>query len=126
MMKAKVTKSSGHVYTDLGFDTGEAENRRVRGVLMMEIERYIRRRGLKQAEAAKHFGVKQPEISHLLNRNIDRFSIDKLMNMVRHVGKEIRIRVQGDKILITIQPAKPSPKTRRAKTARTRPTHAAA
>ncbi len=24
-MKAKVTESSGHVYTDLGFDTGEAD-----------------------------------------------------------------------------------------------------
>lgn len=96
-MKPRVTKSSGNVYVDLGLDPQEAENRRVRAVLMMEIERYINQHRMKQAEAAKYFGVKQPEISHLLNRNIDRFSIDKLVNMVSQIGKEIQIKIQPAK-----------------------------
>lgn len=107
-MKVKVTKSSGNVYLDLGFGPQEAENRRLRGVLIMEIERYIKRRRLKQADAAKYFGVNQPEISNLLHGQIDKFSIDKLVNMASKIGTEIRL---------TIKPVEPARKARSARAA---------
>jgi predicted XRE-type DNA-binding protein len=120
-MKPKVTKSSGNVYADLGFEAEEAENRRIRGVLMMEIERYIKRSGLKQAQAAAYFGVRQPEISHLLNRNIDRFSIDKLVNMASQIGKQINLKIKPAQALKDRQKAtkaRPSESSRKVHSAR--------
>ncbi len=114
-MKLKMKKSSGNVYRDIGFSVQEAENLRIRGVLMMEIERYINRRGLSQAAAAKYFGMKQPEISHLVNGHIDRFSIDKLVNMASQIGKEIDVKINPAKTALSARPANPARKARPAR-----------
>ena len=53
---------------------------------MIRARRYIKEEGLTQVEAAERFGVKQPEISNLINRKVDKFSIDKLVNMLARVG----------------------------------------
>ncbi len=101
----RMKRSSGNVFADTGFDAKRAENLRIRGVLMMEIERYISRRGLTQAAAAKYFGVNQPEISNLLHGHIEKFSLDKLVNMATQIGKAIDIK---------IKPARPGSKARPA------------
>ena len=61
-----MTKSSGNVFRDLGFPPEEAENLRVRAQLMVEIEKYVRAKGLTQKAAAKQFGITQPQITNLL------------------------------------------------------------
>ena len=66
MAKLKVTRSTGNVFEDLGFDKETAENLRIRSALMIEVEQLIRRRNLTQAQAAKLFGVSQPRVSDLM------------------------------------------------------------
>src|SRR5436190_11405731 len=61
-MRAKVTRSSGNVFRDLGFSAGEAESLRIRADLMIQIRRFIEARKLTQTTAAKVFGVTQPRI----------------------------------------------------------------
>ena len=90
----RMKRSSGNTFADTGFPTKQAANLHVRGMLMMEIERFIKQHNMKQTKAAKYFGVNQPEISNLLKGHIDKFSVDKLVNMASRIGKEINISIK--------------------------------
>ena len=92
-MTAKVHRSSGNVFRDLGFTAQEAESLRLRADLMIQIRRLIEGRRLKQAAAAKMLGVTQPRISDLVRGKIDLFSIDALVTMLSHLGIKVRIEV---------------------------------
>jgi predicted XRE-type DNA-binding protein len=87
----KITPSTGNVFRDLGFSTEEAEHLLIRSDLMAAAQKAIQRRGLKQAEAAKILGVRQPRVSDLLRGRIDLFSTDALIDMLARLG--IRVRV---------------------------------
>ena len=92
---ATLTKSSGNVFEDLGFDKEEAANLKIRSRLMMSLEDYIEREGLTQAEAAERLGVTQPRISDLVRGKIDLFSIDMLINLHARAGLRVRLEVVG-------------------------------
>ena len=62
-MKLKVTRSSGNVFRDLGFPAEEAEHLKIRSDLMIQLQKLITSRGLKQAETAKLLRVIQPRVS---------------------------------------------------------------
>jgi predicted XRE-type DNA-binding protein len=94
----KMTKSSGNVYEDLGYDGEEAANLRLRSSLMIAITRIIRHRGLTQHEAAEVFGVPQPRISELVRGKIRLFSIDKLVSMLSHAGIDVDLVVATDTV----------------------------
>ena len=93
----KMTRSSGNVFADLGFDKETAENLRIRADLMIELRDVIQRKGLTQAEAAKLFGVSQPRISDLVRGKIALFTIDMLVNMLARAGKKIVIQTKRAK-----------------------------
>jgi predicted XRE-type DNA-binding protein len=90
-MKQKVTRSTGNVFRDLGFAPDEAEHLRVRSDLLIQLQKAIRARGLKQAQAAKLLDVTQPRVSDLMRGRLDLFSVDTLIDMLARLG--IRIRV---------------------------------
>lgn len=90
-MVRRIRKSAGNVFTDLGFDPGEAEYLRIRADLMIELSRFIAAHGLTQASAARKFGVTQPRISDLVRGKIDRFSIDTLVTMLDHAGMRVTV-----------------------------------
>ena len=85
-MKLKVTRSSGNVFRDLGFPPEEAEHLRVRADLLIQIQKALEARGLKQAEAAKLLGVTQPRVSDLVRGRLDLFSVDILIAMLARLG----------------------------------------
>lgn len=93
-MKMRFTRSSGNVFRDLGFSPREAEYLKVRSELMTSLQKAIAARGLKQAEAAKLFGVTQPRVSDLMRGRIDLFSIDTLIDMLARLGIRARIVLQ--------------------------------
>ena len=66
MEKVKLTRSSGNVFRDLGFSGDEAEYLKVRADLMVNLQKVITARGLKQAKAAELLGVTQPRVSDLI------------------------------------------------------------
>jgi predicted XRE-type DNA-binding protein len=49
-MRLKVTRSTGDVFRDLGFPAEEAEHLRIRSDLLIELQKTIGKRRLKQAE----------------------------------------------------------------------------
>src|SRR5258706_384583 len=90
-MAAKITRSSGNVFKDLGFSASEAAHLRVRADLMIQLHRVIHDRGLKQAEAAKLFRISQPRVSDLMKGKVDLFSVDTLIEMLAQAGFKVRL-----------------------------------
>lgn len=94
MKKVKLTRSSGNVFRDLGFSGAEAEYLKVRSDLMVNLQKVITARGLKQAKAAELLGVTQPRVSDLMRGRIDLFSIDTLIDMGARLGVRTRLVLQ--------------------------------
>jgi len=93
-MKLKITPSTGNVFRDLGFRREEAEHLLVRADLMIQVQKLITSRRLKQRTAAKLLAVTQPRVSDLLRGRIDLFSTDALIDMLARLGAQVRITVK--------------------------------
>jgi Uncharacterized conserved small protein len=90
----RVTLSTGNVFRDLGFSKEESEHLLVRADLMIQVQKAIESRRLKQAEAAKVLRVTQPRVSDLVRGRIDLFSIDSLVEMLARLGVGVRLVVK--------------------------------
>jgi predicted XRE-type DNA-binding protein len=93
-MKLKITPSTGNVFRDLGFRREEAEHLLVRADLLIQVQKLIASKRLKQIEAAKLLHVSQPRISDLLRGRIDLFSTDALIDMLARLGARVRFTVK--------------------------------
>jgi predicted XRE-type DNA-binding protein len=92
MKKIKVEMSGGNVFADLGFPHPEQELLKAR--LALEIYRLIRKRGLRQAEAGKILGIKQPHVSALMRNRAGSFSVERLMDFLTALGQDVEISVK--------------------------------
>jgi predicted XRE-type DNA-binding protein len=92
--RLKITRGSGNVFADIGFSSDEAQNLQLRSDLMSRIERFVKRSGMTQTEAARALGVTQPRLNDLLRGKIDKFSLDALVNMLGHAGMRVEVRVK--------------------------------
>jgi predicted XRE-type DNA-binding protein len=90
----RVTSSTGNVFRDLGFSKEESEHLLVRADLLLQVQKAIESRRLKQAEAAKILRVTQPRVSDLLRGRIDLFSTDSLIDMLARLGIGVRLVVR--------------------------------
>ena len=93
--KLKITPSTGNVFRDLGFRREEAEHLLVRADLLIEVQKIIASRRLKQRAAAKILRVSQPRVSDLLSGRIDVFSTDALIDMLTRLGARVRLIVKA-------------------------------
>src|SRR5258708_35068009 len=80
----QTTPAGENVFADLGFPPREAKNLVLRSDLMSAVERIIS--DMTQVDVAVLLGVSQPRISELKRGQIDRFTIDALVNMLAHAG----------------------------------------
>lgn len=71
----------------------EAENMKLRAVLMTALKSHLTRTEMSQAQAAKLFGVTQPRLSDLMRGKINLFGLDALVNMATVAGLHIEMRV---------------------------------
>jgi predicted XRE-type DNA-binding protein len=88
----KVEKSSGNVFADLGLPHPEQEL--LKAELTLQIYRLIKKRGLKQAEAGKILGIKQPHVSALMRNRAGSFSVERLMDFLTALGQNVEITVK--------------------------------
>ena len=72
----------------------EAENMKLRSVLLTALKNHITRTGMSQAQAAKLFGVTQPRVSDLMRGKINLFGLDALVNMAVAAGLRVDLRVR--------------------------------
>ncbi len=92
--KLKMTRGSGNVFLDIGFDKEEAENLKLRSELMMRIEDFFEKSGKTQAETAKRLGLTAPRFNALLKGRIELFSLDALVNLATRAGLSVRLQVK--------------------------------
>jgi predicted XRE-type DNA-binding protein len=90
----RVTPSTGNVFRDLGFSKEESEHLLIRADLLIQVQKAIAARRLKQAETAKLLRVTQPRVSDLLRGRIDLFSTDSLIDMLARLGVGVRLVVK--------------------------------
>lgn len=86
-------KTKGSIFDDLGFESSEAENLKIRAALMNAIEKYIHIHTLTQKQAATQFHVTQPRISDLMRGHIDKFTIDMLINMLAKAHITVSLKI---------------------------------
>ncbi len=72
----------------------ETEHLLVRADLLIQLQRAIASRRLKQAEAATMLRVTQPRVSDVLRGRIDLFSTDALIDMLARLGVGVRLVVK--------------------------------
>jgi len=88
-----MSKSSGNVFSDMGFSNSEAENLKIRSQLMIQIGKYIKNHKLTQAKAAERLGIDQPRLNKLLKRRIELFTIDKLVSMLSKINIKVKLKI---------------------------------
>lgn len=90
--RPQAERSSGNVFADLGLPHPEQEL--LKAKLTLRIYRLIQKRGLKQAEAGKILGIKQPHVSALMRNRAGAFSVERLMDFLTALGQDIEITVR--------------------------------
>jgi predicted XRE-type DNA-binding protein len=90
--RIRTEKSSGNVFADLGLPHPGQELLKAR--LTLQIYRLIKGRGLKQAEAGKILGIKQPHVSALMRNRSGSFSVERLMEFLTALGQDVEITVR--------------------------------
>lgn len=90
--KTKIETSSGNVFTDLGRPNAEENLAKVR--LAVAINQIIASRRLSQVKAAHQLKVNQPKVSALRNYRLDGFSVERLMNFLNALGRDVEIIIR--------------------------------
>lgn len=92
-MKPKMTKSSGNVFKDLGFDDGEAQALAMRADLMSDLRIYIEKSELTQAEIAKKLGITQSRVSDLARGRWQKFNLEMLITLEGRLGRKLSLKL---------------------------------
>lgn len=89
--RTDVEVGSGNVFTDLGY--ADAKERTLKVELALEVNRALKQRKITQAQAAELLGIVQPHVSDLVRYRLNRFSIERLMEFLTKLGKDVEIRI---------------------------------
>lgn len=93
MTTTQIEASSGNVFEDLNFpDAGE---HRVKAWIVTHILRHMRENQLTQSEMAGRMGLKQPDLSAMLNGRFRGYSIERLARCLSVLGDEVSLTVKS-------------------------------
>ena len=83
---------SRNVFKDIGVPN--AEEHLVKAQLVFKIDTLLKKRGLKQVEAAALFGVRQPDVSKMLRGEFRQFSVERLLRFLVALDLDVEIVVK--------------------------------
>jgi predicted XRE-type DNA-binding protein len=90
--RAAVTRGTGNVLADLGFPGAAECQAKLR--LAYSLNQVLEQRKFSQADAANVLGVTQPKVSALLHYKLAGFSVERLMNLLTAVGRDVEIVIR--------------------------------
>jgi predicted XRE-type DNA-binding protein len=90
--KTSIIPGSGNVFTDLRLPNAEEKQTKVR--LAVTINQIIASANLSQAAASEVLKINQPKISALANYRLDGFSVERLMNFLNALGRDVEIVIR--------------------------------
>jgi predicted XRE-type DNA-binding protein len=82
----------GNVFKDIGVPN--AEEHFIKAQLVFKIDRLMKKRGLKQKEAAGLFGVRQPDVSKMLRGEFRQFSVERLLRFLVALNQDVEIMIK--------------------------------
>ena len=88
----EVHRGSSNVFADLGLP--DAEKRKIKTGLVIEIRKAMKSLGLTHQEAAKRMGITQPKVSDMMRGDFTNLSERKLMDCLNRLGYDIEIKVR--------------------------------
>jgi len=84
-------ESSGNIFADLELE--DAEELFVRSQLGFHVLKILKDKKVKQREMADILGIKQPDVSHIMNGHFSRFTTDKLLDFLKRLNQKVIIQV---------------------------------
>jgi predicted XRE-type DNA-binding protein len=81
-----------NVFEDIGVPN--AEEHLIKAKLVFKIEAIMKKRSMKQAEAAELFGVRQPDVSKLVRGEFRQFSVERLLRFLVALNQDVEIIVK--------------------------------
>lgn len=85
--EVEVYQGSDNIFADIGLKN--ADELLVRAQIGVEVLKILQSRNLKQREIADLLGIKQTEVSHLMNGHFSRFSEGKLLTFLKKLDREV-------------------------------------
>src|ERR1700674_3404878 len=92
MSKNGYETGSGNVFKDLGMPN--AEEHFVKAQLVFKIDTIMKKRSLKQVEAADLFGIHQPDVSKMLRGEFRQFSVERLLRFLVALDQDVEIVIK--------------------------------
>lgn len=92
MAKRNHAIQRSNVFNDLGIPN--AEEHLVKAQLVFKIDRIMKRRRLKQTEAAELLGIKQPDVSKMLRGDFRQFSVERLLRFLVALDQDVEIVIK--------------------------------
>jgi predicted XRE-type DNA-binding protein len=85
-------EGSGNVFADLGVPN--AEEHFVKAQLVFKIDSIMKRRRMRQVDAAILLGIRQPDVSKMLRGEFRQFSVERLLRFLVALGQDVDIVVR--------------------------------
>ncbi len=83
------------VMYSLTFGLENAEEMFTRGKIGIHVLRLLKQRDLKQREISELLGIPQPEVSHLMKGEFQRFSEGKLLIFLKRLDTEVTLHLRS-------------------------------
>lgn len=88
-----VTRGSGNVYADLGFEN--PEEMLLKAKLVILLSKTIKARGLNQYQAAEVLGIDQPKVSALIRGRFQGYSLERLFKFLNAFDLDVEVNVKA-------------------------------
>lgn len=89
--KIEFEESTGNVFNDLGLEN--AEELQTRSLVGFHVVELLKKKDMKQREMSELLGIKQAEVSHLLNGHFSRFTVDRLLDFLKKMNQKVVIQI---------------------------------
>jgi predicted XRE-type DNA-binding protein len=83
---------SDNLFADLGLKDAEEYNAKAQ--LALAIRRFIRERSITQKSVAAQAGVKQSDLSNIVNGRLDGISMERLTNVLNNLDQDVEISIR--------------------------------
>ena len=92
-MHEPIIESTGNIFVDLGFESGEAAILQMRAKLMNDLRTCIESAGMTQLEAAETLGIAQSRVSDLVRGKWEKFSLEMLITLEARAGRRVTLEL---------------------------------
>ena len=92
-MTDEIERSGGNVFADL--ELPDPNEHRLKAWIVAHVAQRMRADGLTQAQAAERMGLKQPDLSAVLNGRFRGYSVERLARCLSALGDEVRLTVRS-------------------------------